>query len=121
VTPTIAEANGLTDSRGVLVVEAQGGPDGDGLRGSSGTTRVDGRPVPVGGDVVVGIGGTPIWTHEELMRYLITETRPGEPVDVDVVRAGTERRLTLDERPVAAVDERRRGPRGRGGSRIPIE
>jgi S1-C subfamily serine protease len=123
VTPTIAEANGLTDPRGVLVVEAQGGPDGDGLRGSSGTARVDGRPVPVGGDVVVGIGGTPIRAHEELMRYLITKTRPGEPVDVDVVRAGTERRLTLtlDERPVAAVDERRREPRGRGGSRIPIE
>jgi S1-C subfamily serine protease len=35
------------------------------------------------------------------MRYLITETRPREPVDIEVVRDGTPRTLSvvLGERP----------------------
>jgi S1-C subfamily serine protease len=104
VTPTVARANGLDEPRGVLVVDVRAGPTGgDDLRGSRGTRRVRGREVPVGGDVIVGINGHEVRVHEELMRYLITETRPGEPVRVDVVRDGRERTLevVLGERPRA--------------------
>jgi S1-C subfamily serine protease len=102
VTPTVAEANDLADSRGVLVVDVRAGPAaGDALRGCTGTRRIRGGAVPVGGDVIVGINGDELRSHEELMRYLITETRPGEPVDIDVVRAGRGQTLTvvLGERP----------------------
>jgi S1-C subfamily serine protease len=102
VSPAVARANGLDEPRGVLVVDVREGPtDGDDLRGSTGTRRVRGREVPVGGDVIVGINGHEVRAHEELMRYLITETRPGEPVHVDVVRDGRERTLevVLGERP----------------------
>lgn len=122
VTPTVAEANGLEQPRGVLVVDVATGPTaGDTLRGSSGTTVVRNREVPVGGDVIVGINGHELHTHEELMRYLITETRPGEPVDVDVLRNGEARTLTLvlGERPTPSATERGRRDDDRG-SRIPI-
>lgn len=124
VTPTVAEANGLDDPRGVLVVEAPEGPrPGDGLRGADGTKTVRGQRVPVGGDVIVGIAGAELRSHEELMRYLITETRPGEPVAVDVIRDGEPETVTivLDERP--AVEPRRRGRTRRrrgGGTDVPI-
>jgi S1-C subfamily serine protease len=101
VTPTIARANGLDDPRGVLVVEVKAGPTRGTLRGCDRTVRVNGREVPAGGDVVVGINGHELRSHEQLMRYLITETRPGEPVELDVIRDGVERTLsvTLGERP----------------------
>lgn len=134
VTPAVAEANGLDDPRGVLVVEVSEGPrDGDTLCGCRDRRTVRGQRIPVGGDVVVGIGDGEVRSHEELMRYLITETRPGEPVDIEVIREGSPETLTvvLDERPPVESREspvrrrgRRRGERdgddGRGGVDIPV-
>jgi S1-C subfamily serine protease len=102
VTPTVAEANGLDEPRGVLVVDVATGPTaGDRFRRSTGVRTVRGQRVPTGGDVIVGLNGRELRSHEELMRYLITETRPREPVDVDVVRDGEPRTLSvvLGERP----------------------
>jgi S1-C subfamily serine protease len=101
VTPTVARANGLDEPRGVLVVEVKAGPTRGTLRGCDRTVRIDDREIPAGGDVVVGINGHELRSHEQLMRYLITETRPGEPVELDVIRDGVERSLTvtLGERP----------------------
>ncbi|SEO96518.1 serine protease, S1-C subfamily, contains C-terminal PDZ domain [Halogranum amylolyticum] len=131
VTPTVAEANELDRPRGVLVVDVGDGIEGDDLRGSRYTRTVRGREIPVGGDIIVGIDGNEVHTHEELMRILITETSPGEPVDIDVLRDGdpTTLRLVLGERPQPTRrDGPRRGRRGRrgrrdrddGGGRIPI-
>jgi S1-C subfamily serine protease len=121
VTPTVAEANGLDDPRGVLVVEVAAGPTGgDSLRGSPDTRTLRGRTVPVGGDVIVGINDHELRAHEELMRYLITETRPGEPISVEVLRDGEPRTLSLvlGERPQAeSTSRRRRRGRGRGRGR----
>jgi S1-C subfamily serine protease len=102
VTPTVAEANGLDEPRGVLVVDVATGPAaGDRLHRSTGTRTVRGQRVPTGGDVIVGLNGRELRSHEELMRYLITETRPREPVEVDVIRDGEPRMLSvvLGERP----------------------
>ncbi|KAB1188991.1 MULTISPECIES: S1C family serine protease [Haloferax] len=118
VTPSIAEANGLDAPRGVLIVGSSAGDTGDEvLRGCTEKTQFRGWEIPVGGDVIVAIEGNPVRTHEELMRYLITETRPGEPVAVDVLRDGGPMTLVveLDERPSATRDSRG------GGSQIPIE
>jgi serine protease Do len=120
VSPTVAEANGLEEPRGVLVVDAPSGP----LHGSDATRRVRGREMPVGGDVIVGIDGTAIRSHEELQRHLIVETRPGEALDVELVRDGERvvERATLGERPRSGVAGRSRSSRGNGRSwQIPIE
>ncbi|KTG19473.1 S1C family serine protease [Haloferax profundi] len=118
VTPSIAEVNGLDAPRGVLIVGTATGDSGDGvLRGCTEKAALRGWEIPVGGDVVVAIEGNPVRTHEELMRYLITETRPGEPVAIDVLREGDPMTLVveLDERPSATRDNRD------GESQIPIE
>lgn len=120
VSPTVAEANGLEEPRGVLVVDAPDGP----LRGSDATRRIRGREIPVGGDVIVGIDGEEIRSHEELQRHLIVETRPGEELAVELVRDGERvvERATLGERPGVDAVGRSRSPRGNGRSwRIPIE
>ncbi|SFR45442.1 S1C family serine protease [Halogeometricum limi] len=126
VTPTVAEANGLDDPRGVLVVDVAEGPrGGDGLRGSRETRTVRGQRIPVGGDIIVGIGGRELRSHEELMRYLITETHPGEPVDVEVIRNASPTTLTvvLDERPAVerSPGHRVRRRDGRGPGETPGE
>ncbi len=92
VTPRIAEANGLDEPHGVFLVDV-GPTGGDRLRGSLRARRVDGAAVPVGGDVIVGFGGEPVRSHEELTRLLLTDAAPGEPVALDVVRDGRERTL----------------------------
>jgi S1-C subfamily serine protease len=117
VSPTVAEANGLDEPRGVLVVDAWYGPTGTALAPSDRTARIRGQEVPVGGDIIVGIEGTPIDSHEALVRYLITEAEPGATVELSVVRGGREttERVRLEERPDpdASGSDRRRRLRGR--------
>jgi len=115
VSPTVAEANGLDETGGVLVVEVSRGPASGVLRGCRGTRTVRGREVPTGGDVITAIDGAPVDSHEALMRHLLVETRPGESVTVDLVRNGHARTetVTLAERP----DAPRRRRRSRWGRR----
>ena len=112
VSPTVAAANGLEEPGGVLVVDVGHGPARSALRASRGTRRARGREVPVGGDVIVGIDGHPIASHEELTRYLVTETEPGQVVEVELLRDSRPRteRVELGERPQAET-RRRRGRR----------
>ncbi|CCQ34077.1 Serine proteinase [Halorhabdus tiamatea SARL4B] len=99
--PTVAAANDLDRPRGLLVVETvQGGP-ADGVLRASSLEYVDGARVPVGGDVIRAIEGTSMNTFEDLASYLALQTRPGETIDVTVLRDGDERtvELTLAARP----------------------
>ncbi|WP_433631554.1 S1C family serine protease [Halomicrococcus sp. NG-SE-24] len=101
VSPVVAEANGLPDAGGVLVVDVRLGPASGALVDCTGTRSVRGREIPVGGDVIVGVDGQEVRSHEELTRYLITETSPGERVTVDLRRDGDalSEEVTLGERP----------------------
>ena len=120
VTPTIAEANDLAEPRGVLVVDVH--PSVRELYGCGEERRVRGRPVPVGGDVIVGIDGNELRSHEELMRHLITETSPGASVTIDLLRDGQPHRVEVElaERP--APKRRSRRSRGRpNGHHVPVE
>jgi serine protease Do len=133
VSPSVVEANDLDATGGVLVVDVSRGPSRGTLRGCEASRTVRGQEIPSGGDVIVAINGHRVASHEALMRYLLLETRPNEPVELDIVRDGAERTetVTLGERPAPEQRRRRRGPRGprgtwgrRNGSRgrnIPIE
>ena len=96
VSPAVAEANGLDEPRGILVVDVRLGPSSGTVTESSQTKTVRGQEIPVGGDVIVGIDGNPIDAHEELMRYLITECEPGEVVELQVIRNGVEETLDVE-------------------------
>ena len=102
VTPSIAEAYGLDDVGGVLIVEVrENGPAAGSLVGADGSTTVDGVSVPTGGDIVVGVGGTEVETQADLSNFLALETSPGDTVQFTVLRDGTETTVEfeLGERP----------------------
>ena len=101
VVPAIATANDLDETSGAAVVAVDSeGPAAGKLRGPQRAETVGGQQVPVGGDIVVGVDGTAIETDHDLLRYLALETRPGETVDIEVIRGSQRRsvRVTLGER-----------------------
>ena len=102
VTPLIAEANDLSTARGVYMDEiVDGGPADGVLQGSDGTEAINGIDVPVGGDVVVRMGGEPVQSQQVLSTYLALSTSPGDTIPVEVIRDGTRTTvdLTLGSRP----------------------
>jgi len=102
VTPTIADANGLSDPSGLLVVETPTGGPADGVLQPAGSeTTVASQTIPTGGDVIVAVDGRPITSHQDLSRYLSLETRPGQQIEVTVLRDGSRETVsfTLGTRP----------------------
>ena len=102
LTQPLAEANDLNVTEGVYVVDTvQGAPAAEALRGATESTIVNGQRIPVGGDVIVAIGNQSVGSREDLLSYLFTETRPGESVQLTIVRDGERQTVTvtLTERP----------------------
>ena len=102
ITPEIAEANGLDEPRGLLVSDVVDGGPADGvLQPSEDSEVVDGAEIPVGGDVMLSVAGAELLTTEDLGNVLALQTRPGETVDVTILRDGSEQtvELTLGTRP----------------------
>jgi len=102
VNPLIARANDLETAEGVYIDDVRDGSPSDGvLQGSTGTSELNGREVPVGGDVVVQLDDQRILSQEMLATYLALATSPGDTIDVGVVRRGTRTtvELTLGDRP----------------------
>jgi len=97
VTPAVAEANGLDEARGLLVVSVDPtGPSADVMRGSDDTAFVDGRRVRVGGDVVLAVDDTTVDTFEELLSLLALRTSPGDTVTVEFLRDGERRTVDVE-------------------------
>jgi S1-C subfamily serine protease len=104
VSPTIADANDLDTTRGVIVTGVRDDGPSDGvLEGSTGEQQ-DGMIVPVGGDVITALGGEEVATLNGLSTYLALQTVAGDSITVTVLRDGEERTLslTLGARPVPA-------------------
>lgn len=78
-----------TDSKGALVIAVtQDSPaDKAGLKGSDKTAIVEGQEYHHGGDVITAINGEPLEGNDELISYLVRETRPGDTVKLEVIRA----------------------------------
>jgi serine protease Do len=106
--PAIVEAMDLpAGTRGALVIEVgEGGPaDEAGLRGSTETVEIKGRSLEIGGDIILAIDGTPVQDMDDVIVYLVKSTRPGQEVDLSILRSGQEQKLTLQlgERPGSVV------------------
>ena len=96
VTPAVAEANDLAETRGVIVVEVlDSGPSGQTLQGSPRETVVEGRSVPVGGDVIVELAGNDIASDTDLGTTLALELSPGDRAEATVIRDGGRRELEV--------------------------
>ena len=98
VTATLKSDLGLTVDKGVyILLVADGGPAADaGLKGAFSTQQeADSAQSPAkGGDVIVSVDGHDVSTIEQLASYLDQNHKPGDKVELGVVRAGES--LTLN-------------------------
>jgi S1-C subfamily serine protease len=98
VTPALAEELGLDANNGVYVtlVSAGSPADASGLVGafSSENQAAGSTDVPPGGDVILSVDGKPVSSIEELAGYLDEQKRPGDSVELSVVRNGEDLSLT---------------------------
>ncbi len=90
MTPEIAEAIGLGEPRGFLVIEAApGGPaDSAGIQGGNTPAQLDGREIALGGDVILAINDKDIRKIDDVLGYLQQATKVGETVTLTVWRDG---------------------------------
>ena len=98
----VAQANDLEEVRGVMVSEVVSGGPADGtLQGVEEWETRSSRRIPIGGDVIVAIDGTPLPTRHDLSTYLALETAPGDTVEITVIRDGEEQtvEMTFGQRP----------------------
>jgi len=91
----------LGTSSGVAVGAIQSGSAAEtaALRAATGSTTIDGTSYPTGGDVITAIDGAPVTTAEQL-RGIVDSHRPGDQIELTVVREGKTRivSVTLGER-----------------------
>ena len=97
LTPTIAQAMNLSTEQGAYLTDIlRNGPaQKAGLRGASEISTVDGRQVPVGGDVITAINDVPISSFDDLLVYIALESSPGEEVKLSVLREGKPQTIVL--------------------------
>ena len=107
MTPEIAEAIGLGEPRGFLVIEAApGGPaDSAGVQGGDTPAQLDGREITLGGDVILAINDKDIRKIDDVLGYLQQATKVGETVTLTVWRDGQiiQIDVTLGPRPSVQV------------------
>lgn len=89
LTRELAEAMDLDpNQRGVLIAEViVDGPASESqLKGSATQSTVNGRPVRVGGDLIVGIEDQKIADIDDLLSYIIHNTEVGQTVTLQIIR-----------------------------------
>jgi S1-C subfamily serine protease len=97
LTPALAHALQLPVEHGALVraVSPGGAAERAGLRSGSDTVEVAGQSYARDGDVIVGVGSTPVAGFRDLDRAVAAH-RAGERVELRIVRGGAERRLPVE-------------------------
>ena len=96
MTPGIAQALGLEEPRGFLVVDVVAGSPADsaGIRGGDQETTVDGRPIQLGGDVIVSIDDRQVRKIDDILVYLQREKTVGDELSLTVLRDGSLHEIT---------------------------
>src|SRR3712207_7332138 len=90
MTPEIAEAIGLGEPRGFLIIEATqiGRADTAGVQGGNTPVQLAGREIPLGGDVVLAIEDRDVRKIDDVLGYLQQATQVGETITLTVWRDG---------------------------------
>jgi S1-C subfamily serine protease len=100
---SFAELGAEVPARGVLIlgVESNSAAAQAGLRGGDRSVNTPYGEVTVGGDAIVAIDGNTITSPSGLIAYLETRTRPGDTIQITVLRDNEEQTfpVTLGERP----------------------
>ena len=96
--PPLTERMGLDEStRGALVVDVlkDGPAEKAGLKGGTRDESVDGIPIRLGGDVIIGVDGRTIRSRYDLDFYIQRYYRPGDAITLTLIRGDTVMELQL--------------------------
>jgi S1-C subfamily serine protease len=96
MTPGIAERLGLEEPRGFLVMElVDGSPAAQaGIRGGNEDATIDGAPVKLGGDVIIGVDNKTVRKIDDILVYLQREKAVGDELQLTILRDGQELQIT---------------------------
>ena len=106
VTPALAREFELGAQRGALIQEVKPGHPAAraGLKGATREEEFNGSTIELGGDLIVALNGNAVDSADDVVRMVSDTLRPGQLVNLTVIRGGTGKRETvrvrLDERPV---------------------
>jgi len=92
IDPSVAKlVRGLPEHGVVLGRVVRGSPAAKaGLVGGTREITIDGMSIPVGGDAIVSVDGTPVQSSAELAA-VVARHRPGDRLELGVVRGGVKR------------------------------
>lgn len=99
----LSETLGLPVSYGVMVTRTipNGPAETAGIRGGNRDEIINGLSIRAGGDVIIAINGEPVRDMEDLVAYLVANTRPNDIAILTVVRGSQtfDIAVTLGTRP----------------------
>lgn len=108
LTPDAAEMLGLDREQGFLIftITESSPADKAGLRGSNNVFEIEGRRIPIGGDIVVSMDGRQIVRLDDVCAVL-AQKEVGDSVRFEVSRDGNlqETNVILEELPSGATTE----------------
>ena len=86
----LARAMDLNVTYGWLIIEVLPNSPAEkaGLRGGTQTVFIGGSQIKIGGDVIIEIDGARIRNGDDLSTYLERNTRPGQTIQIKVIRSG---------------------------------
>ena len=86
----LAQAAGTNVTYGVLIqkIENDSPAAQSGLQVGQRVVVVDGQQYIVGGDLIIAVNGTRIVNYDGLLTYLERYTRPGESIQIGIIRDG---------------------------------
>jgi S1-C subfamily serine protease len=97
MTPEIANAIGLKESRGFLVVDTVSGSPADkgGVHGGNKVVTINGMQIALGGDVIEKIDDKVVRKIDDILAYIESMKSVGETVSLSVLRDGKIQKLNL--------------------------
>jgi S1-C subfamily serine protease len=97
MTPGIAEALGLKEPRGFLVIDVVSGSPAEkaGIKGGNKQTVIDGVPISLGGDLILGIDNKTVRKIDDILVYLQREKTVGDVLNLSVMREGRPLNVTV--------------------------
>ncbi len=106
LTRSLVQAMDLSEEqRGALVatVVADSPADKANLRGSDTTASIDGRDIPIGGDIITQIDNVTVTEFDDLLTYIVNDTKVGQTVTLQVLRDNEPLEITvkLEARPTS--------------------
>lgn len=90
VTPDIAKVLKLNESRGFLVISVSNQSPAKlaGILGGDNATNVNGRPITLGGDIILKVDDKEIRSIHDILTYIENEKNVGDNMVINVLRNG---------------------------------